>query len=198
MNDVDFEKKKLRVHHTLQMKSKKDYKRKPYTKTEDGMRTITLDDDTLGILQNWKQVQSEHGIEDFILSYTGIPVYRSTIPRIIARYAKVAKVHKIQAKGLRHSHVSYLINEFNADVLVVSKRLGHSSPEITLKHYAHLWSRNDESITKQMAGNVKFIPAEKTMINFNGNQNVKGHLVPCQNPAIRENNLNESYNSNGS
>lgn len=45
-------KKKLRVHHTLQMKSQKDYKRKPYTKTEDGMRTITLDDDSLSILKN--------------------------------------------------------------------------------------------------------------------------------------------------
>ncbi|WP_339317344.1 tyrosine-type recombinase/integrase [Oceanobacillus sp. FSL W7-1304] len=197
-NDVDFKKKKLRVHHTLQMKSQKDYKRKPYTKTEDGMRTIALDDDSLSILKKWKRVQSDHGIEDFILSYTGLPVYRSTIPRIIERYAKVAKVPKIQAKGLRHSHVSYLINEFNADILVVSKRLGHSSPEITLKHYAHLWSRNDEPIAKQMTGNVKFVPAKKTMINFNGNQNVKGDLIPCQNPAISENNQNESCNSNDS
>lgn len=30
------------------------------------------------------------------------------------------------------------INEFNADVVVVSRRLGHSSPEITLKHDAYL------------------------------------------------------------
>lgn len=44
---------------------------------------------------------------------------------------------------------SKLINEFNADVLVVSRRLGHSSPAITLKHYAHLWSRNDEHLQKK-------------------------------------------------
>ncbi|WP_328517366.1 tyrosine-type recombinase/integrase [Virgibacillus pantothenticus] len=151
-NDVDFDKKKLRVHHTLQMKSKKDFKRKPYTKTEDGIRTISLDDDTLAILQNWKQVQSEHGIDNFILSYTGLPVHRSTIHRIVQRYAKIAKVTVIQAKGLRHSHVSYLINEFNADVLVVSRRLGHSSPEITLKHYAHLWSRMMNHLLKKWQG----------------------------------------------
>lgn len=173
-NDVDFDKKKLRIHHTLHMKSLKDYKRKPYTKTVDGMRTISLDDDTLKVLQNWKHVQSEHGIDNFIISYTGLPVYRSTIPRIISRYAKLAKVSKIQAKGLRHSHVSYLINEFNADILVVSQRLGHSSPEITLKHYAHLWSRNDESIAEKMKGNINYIPTKETMISFNGNQNVKG------------------------
>lgn len=197
-NDVDFEKKKLRIHHTLQMKSSKNFQRKPYTKTVDGMRTITLDDDTLAILQNWKQVQSEHGIDNFVLSYTGLPVHRSTIPRIVTRYAKVAKVHKIQAKGLRHSHVSYLINEFNADILVVSKRLGHSSPEITLKHYAHLWSRNDESIAEKMAGNIKFNFAKETLIDFNGNQNIKGDLVPYQNPTIRERNLSKSSDTNAS
>lgn len=80
----------------------------------------------------------------------------------------------IQGKGLRHSHVSYLINEFNADILVVSQRLGHSSPEITLRHYAHLWSRNDENIAKQMTGNINFTYAtESSVANFNGNQAVK-------------------------
>lgn len=80
----------------------------------------------------------------------------------------------IQGKGLRHSHVSYLINEFNADILVVSQRLGHSSPEITLKHYAHLWSRNDEVIAQQMTGNIQFTFATKSKVSiFNGNQAVK-------------------------
>lgn len=55
----------------------------------------------------------------------------------------------VQGKGLRHSHVSCLINEFNADILVASKRLGHSNPEITLKHYTHLWGRNDEGIAEK-------------------------------------------------
>lgn len=197
-NDVDFDKKKLRVHHTLQMKSKKDFKRKPYTKTEDGIRTISLDDDTLAILKNWKQVQSEHGIDNFILSYTGLPVHRSTIHRIVQRYAKIAKVTVIQAKGLRHSYVSYLINEFNADVLVVSKRLGHSSPEITLKHYAHLWSRNDEPLAEKMTGNIKFNFSKETYMDFNGNQNIKMELVPYQNPTIRESKLSESSDSKGS
>lgn len=41
-----------------------------------------------------------------------------TIGRIIKRYSKLAGVTRIQAKGLRHSHASYLINEFNVSVLV--------------------------------------------------------------------------------
>lgn len=169
-NDVDFKRKKMRIHHTLDMINQKSFVRKPYTKTENGMRIISLDDDTIEILQEWKKRQKQQGIESFILSYTDLPLYRSTVQRIIERYAKLAKVPIIQGKGLRHSHVSYLINEFNADILVISRRLGHSSPEITLKHYAHLWSRNDETIAEQMSGNVQFTSAKKSSVAFNGNQ----------------------------
>lgn len=172
-NDVDFKKKKLRIHHTLDMINQQNFSRKPYTKTENGMRIISLDDDSVEILKQWKEVQAKHHVESFIFSYTDLPLHRSTVQRNIRRYATIAKVPIIQGKGLRHSHVSYLINEFNADILVVSRRLGHSSPEITLKHYAHLWSRNDESIADQMSGNVIFSTAKQSKITFNGNQAVK-------------------------
>lgn len=44
---------------------------------------------------------------------------KSTIDRIIERYATLAGVKRIQAKGLRHSNASYLINEFNLSVLIL-------------------------------------------------------------------------------
>ena len=172
-SDIDFKKKKMKIHHTLDMKNQKDFRRKPYTKTINGMRTISLDDDTITILQKWKEVQKKHHVHNFIFSYTDLPLYRSTVQRNLQRYARVANVPIVQGKGLRHSHVSYLINEFNADILVISKRLGHSSPEITLKHYAHLWGRNDEGIAEQMTGNVTFNSPKKSLIHFNGNQVVK-------------------------
>ncbi len=172
-NDIDLKRKKMRIHHTLDMINQKEFFRKPYTKTENGTRVISLDGDTIKLLEDWKKVQQEHGIENYIISYTDLPLYRSTVQRVIERYAKIAKVPVVQGKGLRHSHVSYLINEFNADILVVSRRLGHSSPEITLKHYAHLWSRNDESLAEQMNGNISFTFAESSSIEFNGNQVVK-------------------------
>ena len=51
--------------------------------------------------------------------------------------------------------------------------MGHSSPEITLKHYSHMWSGADESIAKEMAGSIKIQTAKKTKIAFNGNQTIK-------------------------
>ncbi|WP_332516637.1 hypothetical protein [Anaerorhabdus sp.] len=105
-------------------------------------------------MQEWKQRQETIGIRDFIFSYDGIPMIKSTIARIIERYSKIAKVHRIQAKVLRNSHASYLINKFNMSVLILSKRMGHSSPEITLKHYSHMWSGINESIAQEMTGNI--------------------------------------------
>ena len=97
----------------LVTRSRTDWDRNDYTKTDDGKRTIVLDDDTLAILAAWKKRQSQVGIHDFDFSYDGLPMIKSTIGRIIERYANFAGVHKIQAKGLRHSHASFLIKPRN-------------------------------------------------------------------------------------
>lgn len=171
--DIDLKNKRLRIHHTLFMKNKANWERKNYTKTADGKRIISLDEDTIRILKEWKNRQSKISIHDFVFSYDGMPMIKSTLARIIERYSKLANVHRIQAKGLRHSHASYLINEFNVSVLILSKRMGHSSPEITLKHYSHLWSGIDEMIAEEMTGNVTIQTAQKSSIQFNGNQAIK-------------------------
>lgn len=169
-NDIDFDKKELRVAHMLIMTNKNNWRRQNHTKTDSGLRIISLDDDTCQILKVWKERQSKLRKVNFVLSYDGTPMLKSTISRIIKRYAKLANVPLIQAKGLRHSHASYLINELNASVLIVSKRLGHSSPEITLKHYAHMWSGVDKGLANEMTGLINIRHAENTKINFNGNQ----------------------------
>lgn len=173
--DVNFSRKELRVSHMLKLKSKTNWHRQNYTKTEAGSRIITLDDDTIEILKVWKKRQHDIGITtDFIFSYDGAPMMKSTLSRNIKKYAKEAGVPEIQAKGLRHSHASYLINELNANVLVISKRLGHSSPDITLKHYAHMWAGVDKELALDMTGRITIKTARQKFFYFNGNQAIKG------------------------
>lgn len=184
-NDIDFNNKRMRIHHMLILKNRNEWTRNAYTKTADGKRIISIDDDTIKILKDWRNRQKSIGLgneTDFIFTYDSLPMIKSTISRIIGRYATLAGVKRIQAKGLRHSNASYLINEFNVSVLILSKRLGHSSPEITLKHYAHLWSGADENVAKLMAGNIKINTAEKTKINFSGNQSLKKSIPPKSPP----------------
>jgi integrase len=59
--------------------------------------------------------------------------------------------------SLRHTHVSQLIDDI--DVVTISKRLGHASPAITLKIYAHLFRKDDgkaaEAINAALANKTK-------------------------------------------
>ncbi|WNF35097.1 hypothetical protein RJD24_11485 [Bacillaceae bacterium IKA-2] len=103
------------------------------------------------------------------MSVSDKPLVRSTVNR----YSNAAVVKRSQAKGLRHSHASYLINQHNIDVLVISIGLGHSSPDITLKHYAHLWSRNDEVVADAIKGDIEINLASKSLIEFYGNQHIR-------------------------
>lgn len=172
-SNIDFKNKKMKVYYNLERLPEGRYNLKPYLKTDNGRRVISLDNTTIKILKRWKEVQkSQTALESFVMSYNGTPVHRSTVNKMINRHSELAGVKRIQAKGLRHSNASYLINEHNADILVISQRLGHSSPEITLKHYAHLWSKNDENIAEMIDGNIEINTALESNIIFTGNQYV--------------------------
>jgi integrase len=43
---------------------------------------------------------------------------------------------------LRHTHASQLIDA-GVDIVTIAKRLGHSSPSVTLQVYAHLFRKDD-------------------------------------------------------
>ena len=49
--------------------------------------------------------------------------------------------------ALRHTHASQLISQ-GLDVLTISRRLGHSSPAITLAVYGHLFANSDDRAAK--------------------------------------------------
>lgn len=67
----------------------------------------------------------------YILSHNGLPINPSTIQNRITKYAKLAGVKRIQLKDL-----------------------GHSSPEITYRHYAHLKRGADAALAQKMAGQI--------------------------------------------
>ena len=50
---------------------------------------------------------------------------------------------EITFHGLRHTHASQLIDA-GVDIVTISKRLGHASPDVTLQVYAHLFRRDDD------------------------------------------------------
>lgn len=69
----------------------------------------------------------------------------TNIQRELERGIKESGVKKIRLHDLRHSHASFLIAA-GVPIIAVSKRLGHSSINITLDTYAHLLERTESEM----------------------------------------------------
>ncbi len=57
-------------------------------------------------------------------------------------YPHLGKIPRVPFHGLRHTHVSALIDG-GLDVFSVSRRIGHGSPALTLKVYSHMFTEKD-------------------------------------------------------
>lgn len=73
------------------------------------------------------------------------PLTRTTIDRYFNNGIKKSGVKKIRLHDLRHSHATLLINA-GVNIVAVSKRLGHSDINQTLKTYTHLLKDTDNQM----------------------------------------------------
>ena len=70
---------------------------------------------------------------------------KSHLDRVKNRAIAEADLIRIRIHDLRHSHASSLISE-GISIVAVSRRLGHSSIDMTLRVYTHLLEKNDEQL----------------------------------------------------
>ena len=67
---------------------------------------------------------------------------------------------RIRLHDLRHSHASFLLNN-GANILAVSKRLGHATVTQTLETYAHLMQDTEEQMMEIIENKSKTRPNDK-------------------------------------
>ena len=104
-SDIDFETGILSINKNLYYKSMTEYKFVE-PKTQAGARDIVIDDDTIKELKEWKEVQQKVLANcDFVMSYSGIPTSKHTLPRALEKLAELAGVHRIKIHALRHPYV---------------------------------------------------------------------------------------------
>ena len=95
--------------------------------------------------------------EDALIFATieGEPLSLNAVSKAWAEVADDFGVGDVTLHGLRHTHASQLIDA-GVDIVTISKRLGHASPAITMKVYAHLFQQSDakaaEAINAALAG----------------------------------------------
>lgn len=119
----------------------------PYThsinapKTNASTRTITMPTAVIELIRQY--FDSLYVIPEYPFTELSRVAFRYRL----AKYAKLAGVHVVTSHDLRHSHASFLIKKGVA-LTAIAKRLGHSSPNITLSTYAHVYKNDDIEIAE--------------------------------------------------
>ena len=130
LDDLDFEKKTLRINKTFQHLNGKDIISEP--KTPKSNRIVVMPDFLVEELKNYVKMQYEVTPTDRLF-----PVTKSFLYKKIMKGCKTQSLTKIRVHDLRHSHVSLLI-DMGYSAVAIADRMGHESIDITYR-YAHLF-----------------------------------------------------------
>jgi len=156
--DVDLDGGKLTIEQSLEETRGQGIRVKA-PKTRRGRRTISLPAATVAELrQHWREQQEQRlamGAGRAPVDSPVLATYDGELqsPNAVTKAWPVAMA-AIGMKGvtlhsLRHTHASMLIAS-GVDILTISRRLGHSSPTITLGVYGHLVHGTDDKAAQIM------------------------------------------------
>lgn len=152
-NNIDLSNKIIRVTQILERDGKSI---KHGTKTNSGMRSISISDDVVIELGKHKtrmdQEKEYYNEKNNLLVFTskGKPVYAETITKIMRRKIKDINLQPIRFHDLRHTSASLMLM-LGIHPKIVSERLGHSSVTITLDTYSHLLPNMQEAAAKGLS-----------------------------------------------
>ena len=108
------------------------------------MRIVDLDPDTIEVLQKERErqrkarpvVQLDDSLSYMFTGEDGQPLDPNYISRAFRNAVAAAGLRHIKLHDLRHGHASLLIDA-GVPIAVVSERLGHANPNVTLGVYTH-------------------------------------------------------------
>jgi integrase len=148
---VDLDRKVIEVREALE-ETKTHGIRFKAPKTKAGRRDITLPDQLVDTLREFRKDQLELRIKlgsgklaPGMLLFAGVdgaPPSQKRISKAWSDFADQIDMPDVGFHNLRHTHASQLI-DLGVDIVTISKRLGHSKPDITLRIYAHLFRKDD-------------------------------------------------------
>ena len=126
------------IHQTLSVNKTLDYKNGvnfEECKNASSKRVIKLD---YQICMQFFQLTHELPYDKPIfLKGDGRKIYNATVNDLLEQHCRNAQIPVVSIHGLRHTHASVLLCG-GVSILSVSRRLGHSSVDITQKVYLHI------------------------------------------------------------
>jgi integrase len=167
LGDLDLDGAMLRVERSLE-ETAAGLRFKP-PKTKHARRSISLPAHAVAMLRvHWRQ-QLEYRMalglgkpEPDALIFSrpgGSPLSPDNLSRDWRRTCRSLGLPLVTFHALRHTHASALIAS-GLDVVQTSRRLGHGSPVVTLRTYAHLFASSDSAAADAIE-NVLRTPRER-------------------------------------
>lgn len=138
--DVDLKKKTISITKSLTRKCNDIYAITT-PKNYSSNRTILMPDILVKQLMEYALTVENKGF----LFGGAHPMSEMTLSRAYKAYCAQAGIKEIRIHDFRHSHASLLISR-GASIVMVAKRLGHSSTEQTLNTYAHLMPNEEHKL----------------------------------------------------
>ncbi|MEG0917635.1 MAG: tyrosine-type recombinase/integrase [Myroides sp.] len=163
-NDFDELNNRIKITKTLTKKLSKEQKSNgmkydiTLPKTKKSVRTITIPKFLTEMLTDLKNIDMcvEGWNEQSFIFGISKPIAYTTLDRKLKTWSKASGVPILSPHGLRHSHVSYLINN-GINILAVANRAG-DTVEMILKVYAHLFQNTDNEIVSLLNNCSKSMP----------------------------------------
>jgi len=156
--DVDLGARRLTIEQSLEQTAAHGIRVKG-PKTKHGRRTISLPAHLVVELRQHRREQQEQRLGIGLgKAPDSAPVFATVdgghlSPNAITKAWPVAMaaigMPAVTLHSLRHTHASMLIAS-GVDILTISRRLGHSSPTITLSVYGHLIHGTDDRAAQVM------------------------------------------------
>lgn len=157
LDDIDWKNGRIDISRALKYTSATgQYIAEPKTDTSE--RVIDLPAGMMTILQVIRDYQVEtaallgdrwRGTGRILINFDGTPVHHDTPSKQWRRFADRNGYAGVRFHDLRHSHATILLAD-NIDVVAVAHRLGHASPDTTLRYYAHAIHRRDVASAQSM------------------------------------------------
>ena len=161
-SDINFNEKTIKVSKQIQYLSGRGNYQIEGTKgkrSESRSREITISDELIDLLQQYQEWQDEERVKVgdrwqdhgcLFTQWDGKPMSPSTPSAWFRKFRRKHNLPDMPFHGLRHTFASLLISE-NVDMATISKKLGHSSIDITMRRYGHAIREKERIATEKLA-----------------------------------------------
>lgn len=141
-NDINFATNQIYIKKTYHRMGKQDIITTP--KTEQSVRTIDIPEFLKEEIAGYVSSLYEYPDNERLF-----PMVAEAVQHKMKRHIAKAEVKPIRVHDLRHSHVTYLINQGVAP-LIIKQRVGHKDIQTTLNIYGHLYPNEQRKVAEML------------------------------------------------